>query len=68
MWIRLHKPPKLCRGDPETWNEKQHYYFKRSFARYQMTEDGIQVEAIAKKTFAQGLIGRIENVSFVEST
>ena len=68
MWVKLHKPPKLCRGDSKEWNAKQHYYFNRSYDRYQMTEDGKQVAEMAKKAFSQGRMGRIENVSFVEST
>ncbi len=68
MWIKLHKPPNLCRGDSDEWSAKQHYYFNRSYDRYQMTEDGKRVAEIASKVFSQGRMGRIENISFVEST
>jgi len=68
MWIKLHKPPRLCRGDPDEWSAKQRYYYKRSYDRYQLTEDGKRVAEIAPKALSQGGIGRIENVSYMVST
>ena len=60
MWIMLHTPPKLCRGDRDEWDARQRYIFERSYRRYQQTDDGKRVAEMAPKVLSQGSLGRIE--------
>lgn len=64
MWVRFHKPPKLCRKPKATWGAKEHYYNSKSFARYSLTNDGLRMTEIAKEIFKQGEIGAYESTRF----
>lgn len=66
MWIRAHRPPKLCRGVCGEFTPKQQYYYNRSSERFDKTEDGKYLIEAVKRMAPE--IGRVDGVRFYEST
>lgn len=54
-WIRLHRPPKICR---ETKNElKRIYYYQQSKRRWLQNQDGYETEEILNKALMASKLG-----------
>ena len=70
-WIRLHKPPKYCRGfwsikDREL-DPKANYLYNKSYGRFMKNPVNIRNMKLLLESFKTGQIGRIEGFRFIES-
>ena len=71
-WVRFHTPPKVGGLRSRLWTlddltPKERYYYERSRARYEQTEDGRIISEGASAALQAGVIGRIEGFTFIET-
>lgn len=70
-WIRLHKPPKYCRGfwsaRERKLDAKADYLYNKSYGRFMKNPVNIRNMSLLDESFKTGRIGIIEGFRFIES-